>query len=101
MDQVIAYVGLDPCTSQSGLHQGQRHISKRGPGALRHSLYLATVVAVRVRPEWRSRYVRLQERGRKKKEALVILSRAFLKVVLHLLCAGEAYEATQIEQASA
>jgi transposase len=101
VDQVIAYAGLDPRTAQSGLHQGQRHLSKRGPGALRHALYLATVVAVRIRPEWRSRYLRLQERGRKKKEALVILSRSLLKVVFHLLCAHEPYEATRIGPASA
>lgn len=101
VDQVIAYAGLDPRTAQSGLHQGQRRISKRGPGALRYALYLATVVAVRVRPEWRCRYDRLQARGRKKKEALVILSRALLKVVFHLLRAGEPYDATRIGQANA
>lgn len=99
VDQVIAYAGLDPRTAQSGLHQGQRRISKRGPGALRHALYLATVVAVRVRPEWRARYERLQARGRKKKEALVILSRALLKVVYQLLRTGQSYDAQRLAPA--
>jgi transposase len=92
VDQVIAYVGLDPRTHQSGAFVGQKHLSKRGPGALRHALYLATLNAVRNRGEWRDRYRRLLDRGRPKKEALTILSRAFLKVVYHLLCTGTSYD---------
>ena len=38
VDQVIAYAGLDPRTQQSGAFVGQKHLSKRGPGALRHVL---------------------------------------------------------------
>jgi transposase len=92
VDQVIAYVGLDPRTHQSGALVGQKHLSKRGPGALRHALYLATLNAVRNRAEWRDRYRRLLDRGRPKKEALTILARAFLKVVYHLLCTGTPYD---------
>jgi transposase len=52
VDQVIAYAGLDPRTQQSGAFVGQKRLSKHGPGALRHVLYLATVNAVRHRAEW-------------------------------------------------
>src|SRR5262249_45366316 len=79
VDQVVAYAGLEPRTYQSGAYTGQRRMSKRGPAGLRHALYLGAVVAVRVAPEWRARYERLLARGRKKKEALVILARALLK----------------------
>lgn len=51
VDQVIAYVGLEPRTRQSGTRMGQKVLSKRGPGALRHALYLSVVVAVRCRTE--------------------------------------------------
>jgi transposase len=91
VDQVVAYAGLDPRTRQSGAFMGQKRISKRGPGALRHALYLAVFVATRARPEWRARYQRLLDRGRGAKEARVILSRTLLKVVYHLLRTGEAY----------
>ena len=40
VDQVVAYAGLDPRTRQSGQFVGQQKLSKRGPGALRHALYL-------------------------------------------------------------
>jgi len=92
VDQVIAYAGLDPRTRQSGAFVGQKRVSKHGPGALRHALYLATLVAVRQRPAWQERYQRLLDRGRPKKEALTILSRAMLKVLYHLLRTGTSYD---------
>ncbi len=92
VDEVVAYAGLDPRTHQSGAFVGQKHLSKRGPGALRHALYLAAFVAARCAPEWRIRYQRLLERGRAKKEAFNILARALLRVIYHLLRTGEAYD---------
>jgi transposase len=99
VDQVVAYAGLEPRTHDSGRFAGQRHLSKRGPGALRHALYMATLVAVRFRPEWRARYARLLDRGRAKKEALTILSRKLLKVIYHLLRTGASYDPAYINPA--
>ena len=97
VDQVVAYAGLEPRVRQSGAFVGQAKLSKRGPGALRHALYLATLVAVRYRDEWRERYQRLLDRGRAKKEALTILSRALLRVIYHLLSTGEAYDPAHLK----
>ena len=71
-------------------------MSKRGPGALRHALYLAVVVAVRCRTEWQTRYQRLLDRGRAKKEAITILSRTLLKVLYHLLRTGTTYDPARL-----
>jgi transposase len=92
VDEVVAYAGLDPRTHQSGAFVGQKHLSQRGPGALRHALYLAAFVAARCAPEWRLRYQRLLDRGRAKKEAYTILARALLRVIFHLLRTGHAYD---------
>jgi transposase len=92
VDQAIAYAGLEPRTHDSGRYVGQRRLSKRGPGALRHALYMATLVAVRSRPEWQAQYQRLLDRGRARKEALTILSRKLLKVISHLLRTGASYD---------
>jgi transposase len=97
VDQVIAYAGLDPRVRKSGAFVGQAHLSKRGPGALRHALYLAALGAVRSRPEWRERYERLLQRGRARKEALTILSRKLLKVIYYLLRTGTTYDATPLK----
>ena len=88
----LASAGLDPRTHQSGAFVGQKRLSKRGPGALRHALSLAAFVAARCAPEWRVRYHRLLARGRAKKEAFNILARALLRVIYHLLRTGEAYD---------
>ena len=74
VEEVVAYAGLDPRTHQSGVFVGQKRLSKRGPGALRHALYLAAFVAARCAPEWHVRYQRLLDRGRAKKEAADILT---------------------------
>jgi transposase len=92
VDQVIADAGREPRGHNSGRFVGQTPLSKRGPGALRHARYRATLVAVRFAPDWRARYQRLLERGRAKKEALTILSRALLKVIYHLLRTGASYD---------
>jgi len=91
-DEVVAYAGLDPRTCQSGAFVGQKHLSKRGPGALRHARYLAAVVAARCAPEWRVRSQRFLDRGRSKKEAFTILSRALLRVIFRLLRTAAAYD---------
>ena len=96
VDQVVAYAGLEPRIRQSGTFVGQQKLSKRGPGALRHALYLAVLAATRSRPEWRSRYQRLLDRGRAKKEALTILSRRLLKLIYHLLRLGATYDPARL-----
>jgi transposase len=83
---------------QSGAFVGQKHLSKRGPGALRHALYLAAFVAARCAPEWQVRYQRLLDRGRAKKEAFTILARAMLRVIYHLLRTGDRYDPTLLNQ---
>lgn len=100
VDQVVAYAGLDPRTRQSGAFVGQKHLSKRGPGALRHALYLTTLNAVRNGSEWRDRYQRLLEPGRGKKEALAILSRALLRVASQVLRTGTVYDASRLQPSS-
>ncbi len=96
--EVVAYAGLDPRTRHSGAFSGQKRLSKRGPGALRHALYLAAFVAARCAPEWRTRYQRLLDRGRAKKEAYTILARALLRVIYHLLRTGDAYDPTLLNR---
>ena len=100
-DRFLAYAGLEPRTRQSGAFVGQKRLSKHGPGALRHALYLAALVAARYRSEWRDRYQRLLAQGRAEKEALTILSRAMLKVIFHLLRTGEAYDPAHIKRSPA
>jgi transposase len=101
VDAMVADAGLDPRTHRSGACVGQQHLSKRGPGALRHARYLAAFVAARGAPEGRVRYQRVLDRGRAKKEAFNILARALLRVISHLLRTGDAYDPARLNQQSA
>jgi transposase len=92
VDQVIAYAGLEPRTQDSGRFVGQKRLSKRGPGALPHALSLAVLVARSPFHAEAHGYQRLLDRGRAKKEALTILSRALLKVIYHVLRTGASYD---------
>jgi len=99
VDEVVAYAGLDPRVHRTGTFVGQAKLSKRGPGALRHALYLAALIAARTTAEWRERYARLLQRGRAKKEALTILARTLLKVAYALLRTGADYDPTRLQPA--
>jgi transposase len=59
-------------------------------------VYLATLVAVRFRADWRARYERLLARGRAKKDALTILSRTMLKVIFQLLRTSSPYDPAKL-----
>ncbi len=63
---------------------------------MRHALYLATLVAVRFRAEWRTRYQRLLTRGCAKKEAVIILARGVLKIIYHLLRTEAIYDPARV-----
>lgn len=48
-DQVVSFLGLDLCFSDSGKKRGRRHLSKRGPSEARRLLYNAAAAAGRSR----------------------------------------------------
>ncbi len=95
-DQVSADAGWEPRVHASGRYAGPRHRSKHGPGARRHAVSRATLVAVRCRPAWRAGYPRRLDRGRAKQEALAIRARTLLTVLSHLLRTGASYDPTRI-----
>jgi transposase len=99
VDAVVASAGREPRTPASGRSAGQRRRSQRGPGARRHARSMATLVAVRLRPEGQAPYQRLLARGRAQKEALTILSRKLLTVLSHLLRTGASSDPTDLNPA--
>jgi transposase len=78
--QIAALVGVAPKARDSGQWRGQRHISG-GRAALRHALWMPTVVAVRHNPVLKRFYQRLRAAGKPAKVALT----ACLHKLLHLL----------------
>ena len=75
--QLSALVGLAPFNDDSGTQSHIRHI--RGErGKVRLGLYQAAVVAIRHCPPMKDFYIRLKERGKASKVALIAVARKLL-----------------------
>lgn len=77
---LAALVGLAPYNRDSGTHSGRRSV-RGGRGAVRRTLYMCTVAAVRHNPTLRQTYRRLRDAGKVAKVALVACARKFLRIL--------------------
>jgi len=75
--QIAALVGLAPFPRESGVWHGKRRI-QGGRGQIRHTLYMATLAAVRFNACIRTFYQRLIAAGKPAKVALVAVMRKLL-----------------------
>jgi transposase len=78
--QIAAMIGVAPFNDDSGTHRGRRRI-RGGRHAVRHVLYMATVVAVRFNPALRAFYARLVAAGKPKKVAIIAAARKLLTIL--------------------
>ncbi|MCL4191711.1 MAG: IS110 family transposase [Thermoguttaceae bacterium] len=93
-EQYVAYAGLDPSLHDSGdTIQRRGKISKRGSPLLRHTLYLAAFVVYRRHDYFRRIYRKHRSRGKKHRNALVIVARRLARVIWRLLSDGRPFTA--------
>jgi transposase len=78
--QICALVGVAPYDDDSGQWHGHRHIAG-GRAAVRRTLYMAALTAVRFNPMMRDYYQRLLARGVAPKPALIAAVRKLLTVL--------------------
>jgi transposase len=81
--KITALVGLAPFNDDSGKESRTRHI-RGGRGKVRIGLYQAAVVAIRHCPPMKDFYIRLKQRGKASKVALIAVARKLL-VLAHAL----------------
>lgn len=82
--KLAALVGVAPINRDSGLLRGHRAIAG-GRFAVRSTLYMATLSAIRWNPLIRAHYTRLRERGRPAKVAIVACMRRLLTILNAML----------------
>lgn len=75
--QVAALVGVAPYDKQSGREDAPRR-ARGGRKRLRHTLYMATVCAIRRNQHLKNFYIQLVKRGKKKMVALFATMRKFV-----------------------
>ena len=88
----MAYAGLDVAIKESGTWRGRGRITKRGPAWLRKRLIQAAWGAAMTYPQGRQYYDFLKAKGRKHKEALVIMARKLLSIMYSLVVNGKTFD---------
>lgn len=82
--QVGKLVGVAPIIQQSG-KSDKRRKPRGGRVQVRNVLYMATLVATRCNPQIKAFYIRLVQRGKPKKLALIAAMRKFITILNHLV----------------
>lgn len=89
--QMVAYAGIDPRLRESGKHQGQVRMSKRGSPHLRHAVYLAAQTAARTDDYFQAILRRQLKRGKPKRKALGAVMNRFVHVLYAIWRDNRAY----------
>ena len=89
--QMVAYAGIDPKLRESGSHQGQVRMSKRGSPYLRHAIYLAAQTAARTDEYFQAILQRQLKRGKSKRKALGAVMNRFIHVLYAVWKDNRAY----------
>ena len=92
--QIAALVGVAPLNRDSGTLRGRRTVWG-GRAQVRHTLYMATLTAVRYNPMLRVFYERLRAAGKAAKVALVACMRKLLTILNAMLREGAAFDPTR------
>jgi len=83
LKQINAFFGLNPLSFQSGTSVYKKeHISKKGNPLVLKMLYMASVSAVRNNEILREKYLRLKEKGKPSKVALVSVMSHLLRAIV-------------------
>ena len=82
---LIAFMGLDPSTHQSGKHVGQSKVSKRGNRHLRRVIHIMTMCTVKSDNIFRQYYLRRKAEGLPKMKALMATSHKLIRVIFSML----------------
>jgi transposase len=83
--EVMKLAGLDLFEISSGIHKGQRHISKRGRPLLRKLLFFSAINVVRQGGILHQRYQQYLQTGMVKMKALIAIARKLLGILFALV----------------
>lgn len=85
-NKLIGFIGWHPRISESGEKKNLHpKMSKKGPSALRASLYMAAVASLKHNPYLRSLYHRKISEGKESKQALICVGKKILSIMYSML----------------
>lgn len=97
----IAYAGLDVAIKESGTWRGHGKITKRGPAWLRKRLFQSAWGAAVNSSQGRLYYDTLKAKGRKHKEALVIMAKKLVSIMHALIVHQKKFDFSKAFQVAA
>ena len=83
--KLIAMAGLDPAIYQSGKHDGQGRITKRGNRHLRRVIWLMTIRVIQFNDCFRQHYQKRRQDGLPFKKAVLATAHKLLRVIFAML----------------
>ena len=83
--KLIAMAGLDPAIYQSGKHDGQGRITKRGNRHLRRVIWLMTIRVIQFNDCFRQHYQKRRQDGLPFKKAVLATAHKLLRVIYAML----------------
>jgi transposase len=83
--KLIAMAGLDPAIYQSGKHDGQGRITKRGNRHLRRVIWLMTIRVIQFNDHFRQHYQKRRQDGLPFKKAVLATAHKLLRVIFAML----------------
>jgi transposase len=83
--KLIAMAGLDPAIYQSGTHDGQGRITKRGNRHLRRVIWLMTIRVIQFNDCFRQHYQKRRQDGLPFKKAVLSTAHKLLRVIFAML----------------
>lgn len=98
VEQLVAYVGLNPRLRQSGKYRGQVKISKLGNAALRAALFMPARQAKRSNPLVHALVRRMTAQGHCANAITVAVMRKLLHYVYGVLKSGQPFDPTYLEE---
>lgn len=89
---VIAYAGLDPKVSDSGMTSKQRSVSKRGSKYLRTAIWQAAVVSLVHNPDLKAFYAKKRSEGKPKQVAIGAVANKLTRIIYGIMRSGKEYQ---------
>lgn len=83
--KIVSFFGLDPTYKQSGDGLWGTHMSKKGRGRIRSTLYMTGLSAVRYNPLFKQLYARLRGKNMVHKKAMGVVMNKMLRVIYGIL----------------
>ncbi len=89
---LVAFVGIDPRTEESGQMKKGWFINRKGNRYLRKAVYIDAIVAIQNNEYFKNYYTKLRTRGKSHTVAVLAVAGKLLRIIYSLVKSGKKYD---------